>query len=167
MNCAPYAARNKDWSIGGALTELEQYNGLGYASRGVPSPYLWAGTNQYKSGKYVRDGVYDPHAVDSQPGCAGLLLAMMELDQLSVLRGHPLEPLRRHLCGGSPPDLLKPPPPSHCESVQGVDWVFIRFRSVCHLQQKEISHGDVSCMLSRSPPVTSPRFIRGRGSSCG
>ncbi len=81
VNCAPHAARNKDWSIGGALAELEQYNGLGYASRGVPSPYLWAGTNQYKSGKYVRDGVYDPRAVDSQPGCAGLLLAMMALDR--------------------------------------------------------------------------------------
>jgi lysozyme family protein len=79
-NCAPYAARNKDWNIGGALTELEQYNGLGYASRGVPSPHLWSGTNQYKSGKYVRDGVYDADAVDSQPGCAGLLLAMMALD---------------------------------------------------------------------------------------
>ena len=24
-NCAPYAARNKDWNIGGALTELERY----------------------------------------------------------------------------------------------------------------------------------------------
>jgi lysozyme family protein len=34
----------------------------------------------YQSGKYIRDGVYDPNAVDSQPGCAGLLMAMMELD---------------------------------------------------------------------------------------
>lgn len=80
-NCAPHAARNKDWSIGGTLAELEQYNGLGYASRGVPSPYLWSGTSQYESGKYVRDGVYDSNAVDSQPGCAGLLLAMMALDR--------------------------------------------------------------------------------------
>src|SRR6202165_3343147 len=54
VNCAPYAARNKDWSIGGTLTKLEEYNGLGYASRGRPSPYLWSGTNQYRSGKYVR-----------------------------------------------------------------------------------------------------------------
>src|ERR1700761_2507700 len=30
VNCAPYAARNKDWSIGGTLTTLEEYNGLGY-----------------------------------------------------------------------------------------------------------------------------------------
>ena len=47
-HCAPYAARNRDWSVGGTLTMLEQYNGLGYAARGVPSPYLWAGTDQYR-----------------------------------------------------------------------------------------------------------------------
>lgn len=80
VNCAPRAARNKDWSIGRTLTVLEQYNGLGYAARGKPSPYVWAGTDQYKSGKYVRDGVYDPGVVDRQPGCAGLLMAMMALD---------------------------------------------------------------------------------------
>src|SRR6185369_1832675 len=59
-----------------ALTMLEKYNGLGYAAKGVPSPYIWAGTNQYQSGKYVRDHVYDPNAVDTQLGCAGLLIAM-------------------------------------------------------------------------------------------
>ena len=50
------------------------------AARGVPSPYLWSGTNQYRSGKYVRDGLYDPGKVDSQLGCAALLIALMELD---------------------------------------------------------------------------------------
>jgi lysozyme family protein len=80
VNCSPYAARNKDWSVGGCLTMLEQYNGLGYASRGRPSPYIWSGTDQYVSGKYVRDGVYDPNTVDSQLGCAGLLMAMVALD---------------------------------------------------------------------------------------
>jgi hypothetical protein len=79
-NCAPYAGRNKNWSIGALLTKLEEYNGLGYAARGVPSPYVWAGTDQYRSGKYVRDGVYDPNVIDSQPGCAGLLMAMKALD---------------------------------------------------------------------------------------
>ncbi|WP_375764242.1 hypothetical protein ACE10X_13245 [Bradyrhizobium sp. Pha-3] len=80
VNCAPRAALNKDWSTGGTLTMLEQYNGLGYANKGRPSPYIWSGTNQYVSGKYVRDGVYDPNVVDQQLGCAGLLLAMMSLD---------------------------------------------------------------------------------------
>lgn len=75
-NCAPYAARNKDWSIGAALALLEEYNGLGYYKRGRPSPYLWAGTNQYVKGKYVADGQYNPNAVDQQLGCAGILKQM-------------------------------------------------------------------------------------------
>jgi lysozyme family protein len=80
VSCPPYAARNKDWSVGAALTKLEEYNGLGYAARGRPSPYVWSGTDQYVAGKYVRDGVYDPNVVDGQLGCAGLLMAMMTLD---------------------------------------------------------------------------------------
>lgn len=73
VNCAPYAARNKDWSAAGALTMFEQYNGLGYYNKGLPSPYVWAGTDQYIKGKYVADGVFDPNAVDQQLGGAGIL----------------------------------------------------------------------------------------------
>lgn len=86
-NCLPYAGRNKDWSIGALLTKLEEYNGLGYAARGMPSPYLWAGTDQYRSGKYIRDGVYDPDVIDSQAGCAGLLMAMQALDPAITFQG--------------------------------------------------------------------------------
>jgi lysozyme family protein len=86
VNCAPHAAGNHDWSAGAALTMLEQYNGLGYAAKGQPSPYVWSGTDQYVSGKYVRDGVYDPSAVDVQLGCAGLLMTMSTMD-LSVKFG--------------------------------------------------------------------------------
>jgi lysozyme family protein len=78
---SPYAAHWADWSSGGALTLLEQYNGLGYAERGVPSPYLWAGTDQYRSGKYIADGHYDPHAIDRQLGCAALLARMAAADK--------------------------------------------------------------------------------------
>lgn len=76
VNCAPYAAKNKDWSVGGSLALLERYNGLGYANKGLPSPYIWAGTDQYIKGKYVADGVFDANAVDKQLGCAGLLKFM-------------------------------------------------------------------------------------------
>jgi lysozyme family protein len=92
-NCAPHAARNKDWSVGGTLAKLEEYNGLGYAARGRPSPYIWSGTDQYRSGKYVRDGVYDPDALDSQLGCAGLLMAMMALDPTIQFPGVPTAPV--------------------------------------------------------------------------
>lgn len=76
VKCHPFAAKNKDWSIGGSLAMLEKYNGLGYSGKGLPSPYIWAGTNQYSRGKYVADGVYDPNHVDTQLGCAGLLMRM-------------------------------------------------------------------------------------------
>ena len=80
VNCDPHAAAWKDWTAGGALTLLEEYNGLGYAARGVPSPYVWASTDQYRKGKYVADGHYDPNAVDHQLGCAALLSRMALLD---------------------------------------------------------------------------------------
>lgn len=80
VNCAPYAARLTDWSVTGMLTNLERYNGLGYATRGLPSPYIWSGTDQYRAGKYVADGVFDATEVDKQLGCAGLILTMMGLD---------------------------------------------------------------------------------------
>lgn len=95
VNCHPYAARNTDWSVGGTLTLIERYNGLGYFSRGLPSPYLWAGTDQYAKGKYVRDGVFDASAVDGQLGCAGLLMALQRLDptiRFADAPGAPLAP---------------------------------------------------------------------------
>jgi lysozyme family protein len=110
VNCAPYAARNEDWSIGGTLTKLEEYNGLGYASRGKPSPYIWSGTDQYVSGKYVRDGVYDPDAVDTQLGCAGLLLAMMALDPTISFGGAAITPVKPLAATpvSSQPNIAKP-----------------------------------------------------------
>lgn len=71
--CGPRPANNKDWSAAGTLDLLERYNGLGYAKRQVPSPYLWAGTNQYSAGKFIADGHFDPEAVDKQIGCAPML----------------------------------------------------------------------------------------------
>lgn len=73
MNASPKAGLNTDWSIGGTLDIVEKYNGLGYARMDKPSPYVWAGTDQYSAGKYVADGVYDPSHVDTQLGCAGIL----------------------------------------------------------------------------------------------
>ncbi|MEB2632019.1 hypothetical protein SOP94_26820, partial [Peribacillus frigoritolerans] len=80
VNCSPFLSRWTDWRIGGALVALEAYNGFGYYNRGVPSPYIWAMTNQYRRGKYVADGHYDPMAIDRQIGCAALLLSMGSID---------------------------------------------------------------------------------------
>ncbi len=79
-HCAPFASKWTDWTAGGALTLLEEYNGLGYAARHIPSPYIWASTDQYIHGKYISDGHFDPGAVDHQLGCAALLSRMAILD---------------------------------------------------------------------------------------
>ena len=81
VRCAPYASFNKDWSPGGTLTLLERYNGLAYANKGRPSPYVWSGTDQYVRGKVLVDHGPIEEVVDVQLGCAGLLLAMAEIDQ--------------------------------------------------------------------------------------
>lgn len=80
MNCAPYAGKNKDWSTANTLEVLERYNGLGYRKKGLPSPYLWAGTDQYVKGKYVADGKFDPNHVDTQLGVAAILIALRGKD---------------------------------------------------------------------------------------
>lgn len=87
QNCGPYAARWTNWTIGGVLTLFEEYNGLGYASRGVPSAYVWSGSDQYTSGKYVADHVYSRSAVDVQEGCAPLLSRMMAIDPTIQIEG--------------------------------------------------------------------------------
>lgn len=87
--CPPHAAHWHDWTIGGALTLLEQYNGLGYAVRGIPSPYVWASTDQYSHGKYIADGHFDPNAIDHQIGCAALLVRMALLDPTINAGWHP------------------------------------------------------------------------------
>jgi lysozyme family protein len=118
VNCAPFAARNKDWSIGGLLTLLEQYNGLGYAARGVPSPYIWSGTDQYRSGKYIRDHVFDASVIDVQLGCAGLLIAMAALDRTISFDGEmPLPP--------DLPDVHLPERPSITNPAKGSIGAFI------------------------------------------
>jgi lysozyme family protein len=108
-NCAPHAAKWTDWNAGGALTLLEQYNGLGYANMGRPSPYIWTGSNQYTSGKYTSDGHYDPAAIDRQLGCAPMLRRMAALDASvrfpgdhTIVTTPPVSP--------PPPDIAKPKP---------------------------------------------------------
>lgn len=62
-----------DWSVARTLWALEPYNGYGYRNKGLRSPYLWASTNHQQLGKYIADGVFDAHVMDSQIGCAALL----------------------------------------------------------------------------------------------
>lgn len=65
-----------DWSIAGMLYVLEKFNGTGYRAHEVNSPYLWAGSQHYRQGKFVADGVWNRGAVSKQIGAAVLLHAL-------------------------------------------------------------------------------------------
>ena len=75
---------NEKMSIGKLLYSVEKFNGLGYRSPkvGIESPYVWSGTNLYRAGKYIRDGVYRSDVVDKQCGVAAVM-KYIEISQLT------------------------------------------------------------------------------------
>lgn len=76
-----------DWSVAGMLFQLEKYNGFGYRTRGLASPYLWSFSNHYQRGKFTSDGQYDPNAVSAQTGAAVLLRRMADLGMIGAGNG--------------------------------------------------------------------------------
>ena len=89
-------------------TYAERYNGLGYHNKGRVSPYVYSGTDQYKSGKYVADGVFDPNAVDKQLGVMAMVkMARGEIDS----KGNPIAPKP----GTTPPKAATPGGPATAE----------------------------------------------------
>jgi lysozyme family protein len=75
---------SKNWNdASAALFAIEGYNGLGYYHMGIPSPYVWAGTSVYRSGKYVADGKFSRSAVDQQLGVATLVKRMLQKGVIS------------------------------------------------------------------------------------
>lgn len=97
----------KDWSRERICYEAERYNGWGYRNKQRQSAYLWAGSNNYVSGKYVADHVWSDTAVDKQLGC------MVVYEYLAILKdGAPIPP---------PPDVepIDPPPTTHKYTLWG------------------------------------------------
>jgi len=80
----------------------ELFNGPGYHSHGIPSPYLWGGTNIQKPGKYVRDGVFDPNVMDSQLGIIPIMRRMIDME--------PALDFTKHV-PTTPPPVIPPPSP--------------------------------------------------------
>lgn len=70
----------QDWRLEKQLYYTEIFNGGGYDARGLPSPYVWGGTNIQKPGKYESDGNFNPRVMDMQPGTAPLLACIAKLD---------------------------------------------------------------------------------------
>jgi lysozyme family protein len=73
----------KDWSLERTLYRLEAYNGFGYRSLGVPTPYLWSFSNNYDRGKYVADGKFSYTAKSQQCGAAVMLKLLAEAGDFS------------------------------------------------------------------------------------
>jgi len=84
----------KAWSAARVAYAMESFNGFGYRSpsRNIPSPYLWGGTNVQKSGKFVRDGVYNPKVMDPQIGGMAVLKQIMKLDSTAKFSASPQKP---------------------------------------------------------------------------
>ena len=73
-----------DWTLPRALWRWERYNGFGYRSRFIPTPYLWSFSSIYLKGKFTSDGRFDGNAGSSQCGAAVLLKALMEAGHVSL-----------------------------------------------------------------------------------
>jgi lysozyme family protein len=68
------------WPIEKILFYCEEFNGEGYNNHGLPSPYIFGGTNIQLPGKFIRDHVLDLKQIDPQPGCAPMLWMIGQLD---------------------------------------------------------------------------------------
>ncbi len=73
-----------DWSLARILFRFERFNGMGYRSLGVPSPYLWSHSNLYTKGKFKADGQFDPDLVSKQTGAAVQLKELVRRGIVSV-----------------------------------------------------------------------------------
>ena len=54
----------------------ESYNGLGYRGKGVPTPYVYSGTNMYTTGHFYADNKFSPDRSDRSVGVAALVIAL-------------------------------------------------------------------------------------------
>jgi lysozyme family protein len=69
--------RKRDWSLPRLLHRWEGYNGFGYRSRGVPTPYLWSFSTLYDKGRFVADHQFDPDARSRQAGAATMVKGLV------------------------------------------------------------------------------------------
>ena len=69
-------AANWTWETG--CYEEEGFNGWGYRAHGIPSPYLFGGTNIQRPGKYTSDGHYEV-VMDTQLGVIPIMLRMVQI----------------------------------------------------------------------------------------
>ena len=75
-----------EWDIARMLWRFETFNGFGSRLNfGVPTAYLWSGTDYYEKGKYRADHDWDPNLVSDQVGCVPILRALIDQNAISLL----------------------------------------------------------------------------------
>jgi lysozyme family protein len=74
------------------LFRIESHDGFGYRTHNVKSPFIWACTNLYTTGKYVADGVFDPNVQEKKCGAAALLKLLMQDQTAPVALASPRGP---------------------------------------------------------------------------
>jgi uncharacterized protein (TIGR02594 family) len=60
--------KKEDWTLERVVYELERYNGFGYRTKDVNTPYVWNFTNLYSKGHFVADREFSATAVDKNIG---------------------------------------------------------------------------------------------------
>jgi len=68
------------WTLERMIFELEGYNGFGYRSKGIKTPYVWGFTNHYTSGYYIADGVFSATKKKAGAGCFTIYKLLIEKD---------------------------------------------------------------------------------------
>lgn len=68
-----------NWSdLPTVLYRFERFNGFGYRSRKINSPYLWSYSTYYKCGKFRTDGSFDATLASTQCGAAVTLKRLLD-----------------------------------------------------------------------------------------
>jgi len=102
------------WRLERLFFHWTSYNGWGYTLHGVPSAYVWAGTNIYTQGFYVADGNWSSTAHDSRVGCVPVLKCLVDLDSTISIRRESEDDSNPVWIGKQPdtgPDTTPDPPP--------------------------------------------------------
>ena len=74
----------KDWDLARLLYECERFNGFGYVSHRINSPYVWSWSTLYTTGKYDVDSHFAASLTDKQPGCAVMLAALQQIGAVTL-----------------------------------------------------------------------------------
>lgn len=72
-------ANLNNWTLDYFCWQSERYNGFGYEMHGVPSPYVFGGTNIQTRGKYEEDGHWNGGAWDTQLGVLPIYYALVSI----------------------------------------------------------------------------------------